>query len=190
MIRPIFAVLLALVALIRGYYTLRFGLLPQHLQKPREWYDWAAEIGAYSVAVDGVWFVMLGDTLPVRFGANETLQWVGLAAFGVGVVLFALSHFSLAYQWTWNIGLRLNHEMVQRGIYRHIRHPMYTAIGLWLLATPLILQSWLGLVPLLGLPGLYLRARVEERLMLRTFNTKYEAYRKTAGMFLPYVRTG
>jgi protein-S-isoprenylcysteine O-methyltransferase Ste14 len=104
----------------------------------------------------------------------------------VGDLLFALAHYALARQWTWNIGLRDDHQMVRRGIYRTIRHPMYTAIGLWLIATPLIVQSWLGLAPLIGLPGLYLRARVEERLMARTFGAEYEGYRKTAGMFLPH----
>jgi protein-S-isoprenylcysteine O-methyltransferase Ste14 len=183
--RVIFGILLWLSAAIRGYYTLRFGLVPMKLRKPREWYDWAAEMGAWSVAVVGPLYVLLGERLPLRF-ANETWARVcGLAIFALGIITFAGSHRTLAHHWTWNIGLRDNHQIVRHGIYRYVRHPMYTAIGAWLIAMPFITQSWLGFIPLVGLIGLYRRARVEEALLTQTFGAAYETYRKQTGLFLP-----
>ena len=185
--RLLFAILLWLIALIRGYYLLRFGLRPMQTQKRREWYDWAAEIGAYSVAVVGALYVTMGERTPLSFGDDEFWRACGLVIVAAGTLLFWLSHRNLAQQWSWNIGLRDDHQIVRRGLYRFVRHPMYTAIGLWLIGAPLVTQSWLGLIPLVGLPALYRRARVEEALLTQTFGADYEAYRKETGMFLPRI---
>ena len=183
--RIIYAVLLWLIALIRGYYMLRFGFRPMQSQKPREWYDWAAEIGAYSIALAGSLYITLGEQLPLRLAAEDWLRGLGLGCMAAGVLLFALSHHALARHWSWNIGLRTNHRVVRQGLYHFVRHPMYTAIGLWMVAAPMITQSWLGLIPLLGLPGLYLRARAEETLLAQTFGPEYDVYRRRTGMFVP-----
>ncbi|MEP7199831.1 MAG: isoprenylcysteine carboxylmethyltransferase family protein [Chloroflexota bacterium] len=185
--RFLLSLLFALIALIRGYYWLRFGLQPLRQAKQRAWYDWAAEIGAYSVAVVGSLYIVLGERMPLRFADDEVMRASGLALVGVGTLLFWLSHVNLARQWSWNIGLRDDHQIVRRGLYRIMRHPMYTAIGLWLIGTPFVTQSWLGLIPLVGLPGLYRRARVEEQLLTQTFGAEYETYRKETGMFLPKI---
>jgi protein-S-isoprenylcysteine O-methyltransferase Ste14 len=181
-------ILLSLIGAIRGYYLLRYGFLRMRSQKPKAWYDWLAEVGALSVAPLGAAYVALGEQIPSRFAANEVVRVIGLVVFAVGVLLFGGSHFALAQQWTWNIGLRENHAIVQRGLYRYMRHPMYTAIGAWVIGLPLIIQAWLGLFPLIGLIGLYRRAQVEEALLIQTFGAEYETYRRKAGMFLPNFR--
>jgi protein-S-isoprenylcysteine O-methyltransferase Ste14 len=181
-------ILLFLVGAIRGYYWLRYGLLRMRSQKPKAWYDWFAEVGALSVAPLGMAYVALGEWLPLTFAASEGVRMSGLVLFALGVLLFAGSHKALAQQWTWNIGLRDEHRLVQHGLYRYIRHPMYTAISAWLLSLLLVIQSWLGLLPLIGLLGLYRRAQVEEALLIQTFGAMYETYRRHTGMFLPNFR--
>ncbi len=83
--------------------------------------------------------------------------------------------------------MRDDHRMVRRGLYRYIRHPMYTAIGAWMVATPLIVQSWLGLLPLFGLIGWYRRARIEESLLRQSLGEDYVSDRQQTGMFLPRI---
>src|SRR5262245_40132682 len=104
------AILMSLIALIRGYYTMRFGLLPMNIRKPRAWYDWLAEIGAYSVAVIGSLYVLLGERMLLRFASDVLMRALGLLMLAVGVLTFAASHQALAQQWTWNIGLRDDHQ--------------------------------------------------------------------------------
>jgi len=77
-------------------------------------------------------------------------------------------------------------QLVQTGLYRHIRHPQYTGFFLFLLGS---LVNWPTLPTLLMLPALlwtYGRlAGLEERDVQREFGADYEAYRKRTGRFIP-----
>lgn len=56
---------------------------------------------------------------------------------------------------------------ISTGPYHYVRHPMYAGGLLLFLGTPLLLGSWYGLVMfLLFLPGLAVRIRLEERVLL------------------------
>ena len=68
--------------------------------------------------------------------------------------------------------------VISTGPYACVRHPMYSGLQLYCLATPLALGSWWGLVPaaLVG-PVLALRLLDEERLLL-TDLAGYDAYRR------------
>jgi protein-S-isoprenylcysteine O-methyltransferase Ste14 len=181
-------ILFALIGAMRGYYMLRYGFLHMRSQKPKEWYDWLTELGVLSIAPIGMIYMVLGELMPLTFTAHDVVRVLGLMLMTVGVLLLWGSHYNLAQLWTWNIGLRDDHRIVQHGLYRTMRHPMYTALSAFLIAMPFITQSWLGLFPLIGLIGLYRRARVEEALLTETFGAAYEEYRQRTGMFLPNFR--
>lgn len=74
------------------------------------------------------------------------------------------------------------------GLYRHVRHPIYT--GVLMLAAAIAATA--GTVIHLGMWGallvlLTVKARFEERLLTETFPT-YPAYAQTTGRFLPHLR--
>ena len=66
------------------------------------------------------------------------LAWLGslfaIAALGV----FHLTHRALGRNWSISLGVRENHELVTEGIYRKVRHPMYSAFWLWAIAQALL----------------------------------------------------
>lgn len=78
-------------------------------------------------------------------------------------------------------------ELVTRGIYRHIRHPMYLALLLCGLAACLAYASGLkwGLLALLA-GVLIAKIRLEERLLLARFEG-YAAYRLRTKALIPYL---
>ena len=79
-------------------------------------------------------------------------------------------------------------NVVEEGLYRYIRHPMYSSLlflgwGAFLKqVTPL---SW-GLILLVS-GFLVVAARVEERENIRFFGAAYEAYMKRSRMFIPWL---
>jgi protein-S-isoprenylcysteine O-methyltransferase Ste14 len=78
--------------------------------------------------------------------------------------------------------------LVQSGLYRYIRHPLYSSLlflgtGI-MLKNPGILQVVLGLV---NLASLFITARIEEKEMIRKFEDKYSEYMQRTKMFIPYV---
>jgi protein-S-isoprenylcysteine O-methyltransferase Ste14 len=101
--------------------------------------------------------------------------------------LFWRSHSDLGQNWSVSLELREGHEMVTRGVYRLIRHPMYAAIWIWALAQGLMLQNWLAgwsVVP--AFAAMYLlRVPREEQMMLEQFGDEYRAYTQRTGRVVP-----
>lgn len=78
-------------------------------------------------------------------------------------------------------------ELVTRGIYRHVRHPMYLAVLLCGIAAALVYGTtakWVLLALLAGV--LALKIRREERLLLARF-PDYAAYRQRTSAIIPYL---
>lgn len=79
-------------------------------------------------------------------------------------------------------------ELVTTGIYKYIRHPMYTS--LLLLAWGIFLKqfTWPGLVVVVGVSlALYQTARIEERENRAFFGAAYDQYCQFSKRFLPFL---
>jgi len=115
--------------------------------------------------------------------------WAGLAAFLGALALFRATHKALGRNWSVTLKVREGHELVTRGVYRHLRHPMYAAFWLWAIAQALLLQNWVaGPAGLVGFGLLYaFRVRREEALMRGTFGPAWDAYAARTRRVLPFV---
>src|SRR6185295_9112286 len=56
------------------------------------------------------------------------VPWVGTPVLIGALWLFRRSHADLGLNWSRVVELRRGHELVESGVYRSVRHPMYTAI--------------------------------------------------------------
>ena len=114
----------------------------------------------------------------------------GVACAIAALVLFRLTHRALGRNWSISLEVREKHKLVTEGIYRRVRHPMYTAFWLWALAQALLLPNWIaGLSGLIGFGTLFFgRVKREEQLMLETFGEEYRTYMRRAGRILPRLR--
>ena len=83
--------------------------------------------------------------------------------------------------------MRDEHELVTGGVYRHVRHPMYTSEWLWSTAQALLLRNWIaGPAGAASFLPLYvLRTPREERMMLEQFGEEYRAYMTRTGRVFP-----
>lgn len=82
-----------------------------------------------------------------------------------------------------------NQKLVTNGVYRYVRHPIYTALLLWMLGFPLIIGSLWGLAvgALFIGPALWLRIREEEAMLLQAFGDEYRAYQARTWRLLPFI---
>jgi protein-S-isoprenylcysteine O-methyltransferase Ste14 len=107
----------------------------------------------------------------------------------VAVWVFWRSHVDLGRNWSPSLQLREGHTLVTQGMYRSIRHPMYTSQCLWSIAQTLLLQNWVagwaGLV--LFLPLYLLRVPREEQMMLAQFGEAYRTYMERTGRVVPVL---
>jgi len=117
---------------------------------------------------------------------TPSLLWAGilLTALGVGISIWA--RLSLGANWSGMVTLKQGHELVRKGLYRWIRHPIYTGILLGFIGTAMIkshARGWLGFAILLL--SFYFKARREENFLRQEFGEGFEEHQRRTGMFLP-----
>jgi protein-S-isoprenylcysteine O-methyltransferase Ste14 len=80
-------------------------------------------------------------------------------------------------------------EVVERGAYRWVRHPSYTAAMLLFIGIGLALGNWTSLAVTTVLPALGYanRVRAEERALVDTVGPPYVAYMARTRRFIPFV---
>jgi len=113
--------------------------------------------------------------------------WIGVATFGIALWLLWRSHADLGQNWRVAAELRKEHKLVTSGVFRYMRHPMYSAHWLWGVAQALLIQNWIaGLASLvIFLPLYLLRVRREEQMMLAQFGEEYRSYMNRTNRIFP-----
>ncbi|WP_137127974.1 protein-S-isoprenylcysteine O-methyltransferase [Roseomonas sp. HF4] len=116
--------------------------------------------------------------------------WAGLLLFGAALALFRATHKALGRNWSVTLAVREEHSLVTSGVYRFVRHPMYTAFWLWAIAQALTLQNWFaGPAGIIGFGTLYLlRVGREEALMRETFGPAWDDYAARTPRVVPFLR--
>ncbi len=78
-------------------------------------------------------------------------------------------------------------KMVTHGLYRWVRHPLYTAGLLFIWLTPVMSQNAL-IVILAATLYIVVGAFFEERKLVREFGAAYAAYKATTPMLIPRLK--
>ena len=126
--------------------------------------------------------------------ANYTLPawpgWLGVLLIAGALFVFWRAHADLGLNWSPTLEIRAKHELITRGIYGIIRHPMYASQWLLVIAQPLLLQNWIAgfLNLLVFIPFYLLRVKAEEHMMLDSFGTQYQEYMNKTGGVLPKMQ--
>lgn len=117
-----------------------------------------------------------------------------LRTFGVftgylGTIFISLTLLKLKKVYSATLSIRNDHELVQDGIYKYIRHPIYTGFILLHIGVTLSLSNIIvAIVWILGL-FIFLLHRVpkEEELLEYYFQDTYRDYKTRTGMFFPKI---
>ena len=121
---------------------------------------------------------------------GDAVRYLGLALFVVGSVLRVGAVFVLWRRFSGLVAIQEGHELVTGGLYRVIRHPIYTSMlclfaGTGFMITPLPI---LLLSTLLFIAGTEIRVRIEDRLLASRFGEPFQEYRRTVPAYIPFVR--
>jgi protein-S-isoprenylcysteine O-methyltransferase Ste14 len=126
----------------------------------------------------------------LAFADYNAPLWViimGIVVMVIGLWLFWRAHSDLGSNWSSTLEIHEDHTLITQGIYRRIRHPMYSASWLMMTAQALLLSNWLaGLGGLVAFACMYfLRVQKEEAMMLEQFGEQYQQYMTQTGRVIP-----
>jgi protein-S-isoprenylcysteine O-methyltransferase Ste14 len=151
------------------------------------------ETGVLIVAWAGFFVPLIWVASPAFSFAEYPLRadplLAGVMCVGIGLWLFYRSHADLGTNWSITLEIRERHRLITRGVYRRIRHPMYSALALYSVGHALVIPNWVaGPANLIAFAVLLaLRMRAEEKMMADEFGAEYAEYSAKTKRFVPAV---
>jgi len=105
------------------------------------------------------------------------------------VLLFHASSRTMGKNWSLVARTREDHQLVQSGPFAVVRHPIYVALFLFMLAMAIAYghtRNLIVAVPVYAL-ATWFRVRHEERILREQFAAEYDAYAARVKRFVPGV---
>jgi protein-S-isoprenylcysteine O-methyltransferase Ste14 len=138
-------------------------------------------------------FVLLYSRDP-RFGIlnrrflpeREWLSMVGALAAAAGIAFAIWARHHIGRNWSGQVTIRKDHELIRTGPYARIRHPIYTGLLLALAGTTIATGEYRAILAFaLIAVGFTVKAKREESLLLTEFGPSFDEHRRQTGFFLP-----
>lgn len=117
------------------------------------------------------------------------LFWIGLCILIAGSLLRRHCWRMLGESFTGAVIVKPDQAVVERGAYRYVRHPSYTAGALLWAGIGLALANWISLVILIVSTAILYayRVRVEETALVSVIGAPYRDYMSRTKRFIPFV---
>ncbi len=160
-------------------YAPRLGLTPTSY---RLYYSLLATL------LTALWLWMV-HTLPdaplYALEGSAAIPLFAMQAIGIGIILLSFRAFDAAIF----LGLKdmpaTGEPFVEQGIYRYLRHPMYTGFMLLLLASPVHSMNSLHLS--LAISVYFIIGSLFEEHRMQLLHPGYNEYRRCVPAFLPHI---
>jgi protein-S-isoprenylcysteine O-methyltransferase Ste14 len=149
-----------------------------------------APASRWGIFLVGLSFALTWSYIRPAGSEKSTLSLIVSMLLGppsVALVWAATRH--LGKQWRYQAALSEDHELIQTGPYRWIRHPIYASMLGMLLATGACWTWWpmfLAAV-IVFLIGTEIRTRAEDRLLAERFKDSFIAYQSRVSAYIPFI---
>src|SRR5262249_21421382 len=153
----------------------------------------AQRLRYWVLLVIAYFLLFCGRRLPFPFNLRivphvAPTAWTAAVLCIIGLAFAVWARVTLGRNWSGVVTLKEGHELVERGPYRCVRHPIYTGILTMFFATALVLGHVAGFAGvLLIFTSFWVKIGREEKLMLQQFPGRYAAYRRRVKRIIPFV---
>lgn len=137
----------------------------------------------------GVTLAMTAQLIPsARLSASPSIvQPAALALLVGGLAVRWAAILTLGRLFTVDVAIHADHVVVQRGLYRYMRHPSYTGLLIAFLGYGVFFANWLSILGLLVpiVLGVLNRVTKEEQALRDSLGPAYVAYCARTKRFIP-----
>jgi len=125
--------------------------------------------------------------LPIDWRAQYFVAAIIVLLVLASLIFVTAAVRTLGKQWSLQARVLDHHELIRRGPYRIVRHPIYTGMFGMLIVSSLAHGHWLGLViaSIVYCLGTVMRIRSEEKLLREQFGSQYDDYAREVPAFIP-----
>jgi protein-S-isoprenylcysteine O-methyltransferase Ste14 len=120
--------------------------------------------------------------------AGPSSFWLGAAVTVAGLLFAVWARVYLGGNWSSEVTIKQDHELITTGPYALVRHPIYTGMLAGLLGTAIALAQVRGFIACgLIFVVLWLKLRMEEQWMRSQFGETYATYAHHTAALVPYL---
>ncbi len=119
---------------------------------------------------------------------SPAIQYAGFAVTVAGAAFAFWARAIIGRNWSSTVTVKQDHELILRGPYQFVRHPIYTGMLTMILGTAIAIGEVRGLLALLSaFAGFRLKSLTEERFMTEQFGEQYTAYKRRVKALIPFI---
>ena len=138
----------------------------------------------------GYWLsFIMAATKTGRIYHWNTFFIIGSILAIIGLIIRVTSILTLKQQFTYTVTKIENHELIEIGLYKSIRHPGYLGQLIIFIGISTSLSNWLSILFMI-VPvflGYFYRINVEEKFMINQMGQKYIDYQKRTKRLIPTI---
>jgi len=148
-----------------------------------------------------IWFlfilISIGYFLSFRFGMTKIgriYHWdffftVGAILIIIGLIIRIYAINTLKQHFTYRVTKIENHELIETGLYKMIRHPGYLGQLFIFIGTAVSFSNWLSILSMVVaiFLGYSYRIKIEEKFMVEQMGQNYLDYQNRTKKLIPFV---
>lgn len=124
----------------------------------------------------------------LTLGEHERIRILGIIFVVLGFVLMNWSAYILGKQFSTDVTIQKDHDLITTGPYKRIRHPRYLGIIIFFLWVAWVFNALISILIIIILSGFLIwRVYDEEKIMKKEFKNKREAYTKKSWKLVPFI---
>jgi protein-S-isoprenylcysteine O-methyltransferase Ste14 len=132
--------------------------------------------------------VSFGNLDYPMFSIQSPMNIVGAIMFIIGLIISISAQVTINTNYSWTLEIREGHTLVENGLYKYVRHPIYLGTFIRVIAIPIYMSSFYGfLLGLLSIPLFAYRISLEERMLVEEFGEEYKQYQKHTWKLFPFI---
>jgi protein-S-isoprenylcysteine O-methyltransferase Ste14 len=130
------------------------------------------------------------DPLTQNLIVLSLFRTIGYVFIITGLIVSLISLKTIGNNWAGlaEYQIKKNQKLVVNGIYRYMRHPIYTAVLLEMTGYQLLVNSWLSPFILIPLYIFFKRhIELEEKLLIQKYSNQYMKYKTQTKSLIPFI---